>query len=138
MIHRDVKPANVLIDTLDNAYLTDFGIAADGQYLPRGLADSLSPVYRSPEQLRNEPVGPPSDVHALGVLVYTATTGQLPFPESNSPAEAADRILESPVPLVRLVRPDVPTGIDDVVQRATAKDPTDRFPTVAALRRSSP
>ena len=131
--HRDVKPSNVLIDTLDNAYLTDFGIAAGGQYLPPGLTGARSPAHQAPEQLVGEPVGPPADIHALGVLVYQATTGQLPFPASGSYSDAVRRILENPVPPVRLVRPDVPGGIDDVVQRATAKDPSARFPTATAL-----
>ena len=133
VVHRDVKPANVLIDPHGNAYLTDFGIAVEHRHEAVELAQAGSPAYASPEQLRGDAVGAPGDIHALGVLVYEAVTGQLPFPGAESSAALVHRVLHDPVPPARLARPELPVGVDAVIERATAKDPADHFATAADL-----
>ena len=135
VIHRDVKPANVFLDDEGNYYLGDFGIALEAAELgdPTAALSAGSPAYAAPEQLRRERVGPTADVHGLGISLYEALTAQLPFPQAASEAELLQRQLNQPIPSVRASRPDLPAGIDEVLAQATAKDPADRFPTVAEL-----
>jgi DNA-binding SARP family transcriptional activator len=99
VVHRDVKPANVFLDEAGNFYLGDFGIALEGADLadPAAALSAGSPAYASPEQLRREPVGPPADVHGLGVTVYEALTGQLPFPGAMTRADLLQRQLNEPI-----------------------------------------
>jgi WD40 repeat protein/serine/threonine protein kinase/DNA-binding SARP family transcriptional activator len=129
VIHRDIKPANILFDEAGNAYLSDFGIAkqlmGDLQLTAAG-AIMGTPDYISPEQLRDEPVGPPSDLYSLGAVLYETLTGERPFP--NVPiAMLLHKQLEEPFPPVSASRPDLPPQIDAVIQRATAKQPADRY-----------
>ena len=129
VIHRDVKSANILLDEQGYAYLTDFGIAHDG-VITHQPADSISigsPAYASPEQLRREPVGPPADVHGLGIVLYEVLTGRLPFGDAVDQAALVRRQLNDPLPSVLALRPDLPGGIDAVLARATAKRPADRY-----------
>ncbi len=132
VVHRDVKSANILLDDESNAYLSDFGIALEASEIADPLAalSAGSPAYASPEQLRREPIGPPADVHGLAIAVYEALTGRLPFPDEPNQAALLQRQLHDPIPPVRHVRSDLPTAIDDVLGRATAKAPTDRYQTV--------
>ena len=128
IVHRDVKPANILLDGADNAYLSDFGIAVEEQERldPEAWLSNGSPAYAPPEQLRRELVGAPADVHALGVSVFEALTGQLPFPGETTMAGLLERQLNDPIPLARSSNPDVPAAVDSVIQKATAKDPAAR------------
>ena len=136
VVHRDVKPANVLLDGDGNFYLGDFGIAID-QVQDEG--DSRrditvgSPAYASPEQLRRRVVGPATDVYSLGVTFFEAATGRLPYHTAGTAAELMERQLTEPLPSVSSQRPDLPSGIDDVLAVATATDPGDRFASVTAL-----
>jgi WD40 repeat protein len=132
-VHRDVKPENVLLDGEGNAYLTDFGIAKDVSN-PRATETGPlgTPVYLSPEQIRGEPVSPRTDVYALGVLIYEALTGRQPFPDG-SIAALLQKNLHDPLPSVRESRPELPGTIDEVLARATAKDPAARFDDVGAF-----
>ncbi|KAA3661930.1 MAG: hypothetical protein DWQ04_14920, partial [Chloroflexi bacterium] len=91
-----------------------------------------TPDYISPEQLRNELVSPPTDIYSLGAVLYEMLTGERPFP--NIPiAMLIKKQLEEPIPLVSASRPDLPRQIDTVIQRATAKQPSDRFSNALAL-----
>ncbi len=143
VVHRDVKPANILLDEDGNAYLSDFGIALEAAEAadPVAALSAGSPAYASPEQLRREPVGPSADIHGLAIAVYEALTGRLPFPDEPNQAALLKRQLHDPIPLVRQTRSDVPVGLDAVLQMATAKDPALRHQTVeefvAALRASA-
>lgn len=129
VIHRDVKPANILLDHSGNAYLSDFGIAVEEaeRVDPAAWLSNGSPAYAPPEQLLREPVGATADVFALAVTVYEALAGRLPFPGETSVASLLDRQLNEPIPLIRVSNPEVPSAVDAVVQRATAKDPNDRY-----------
>ncbi len=129
VIHRDVKPANVLLDEEGNAYLSDFGIAVEEaeRVDPEAWLSTGSPVYAAPEQLQRRGVGPAADVYALGVTVYEALAGEVPFPRETSRADLLVRQLRDPLPLLRGVRSDLPAAIDTVLRTATAKDPDDRY-----------
>jgi WD40 repeat protein len=135
VVHRDVKPANVLLDEAGNFYLGDFGIALEAAELsdPSAALSAGSPAYASPEQLRRQPIGPSADVHGLGISIYEALTGKLPFPSAISQADLLQRQLHDPIPLVRDERPEIPAGVDEVLAKATAKEPADRFQTIDEL-----
>jgi len=134
IVHRDVKPGNVLLDEDGNAYLTDFGVALDAGSPERSTGTMMrgTPAYLSPEQIRLEPASPRSDVYALGIVVFEMLTGEHPFPESSLTA-LLDRHAHDPLPSVRTVRPELPSGVDEVIRRATAKDAEDRFPETTAM-----
>jgi serine/threonine-protein kinase len=128
VVHRDVKPQNVLIDHEGTAKVTDFGIArtleeqgltADGRVL--GTTD-----YVSPEQALGKQVTGQSDLYSLGVVLYEMLTGELPYQGENQVAVAMKHVRES-VPDVRRLRPDVSAGLAAVIERATAKDLADRY-----------
>jgi len=121
IVHRDVKPGNVLLDEEGNAYLSDFGIASRVTDDAGGLLTS-SLAYLAPEELRGEPLTPSSDIFAVGVLVLELLTGVRP----------AGREL----PVLTDVRPDLPAELDEVVARATDDDPTRRYDRVEDLLRA--
>jgi len=130
VVHRDVKPQNVLIRD-GNAKVTDFGIArADGVEI--GTADTTTGTvlgtgdYISPEQARGERADEQSDVYSLGALLFELLTGHVPYPAESAVA-AAMRHTTDPVPDVLGERPDVPPRLATAVERALAKDPADRF-----------
>ncbi len=135
VVHRDVKPANVFLDDDGNFYLGDFGIALDAASVndPESALSAGSPAYASPEQLLRKPVGPGADVHGLAITLFEALTARLPFPDAANQAELLQRQLHDPIPLVGHLRADIPTGIDEVLQRATAKDPAARFAHIDAF-----
>ncbi|HET9249706.1 MAG TPA: protein kinase [Actinomycetota bacterium] len=133
IVHRDVKPENVLLDADGNAYLTDFGIAKDVSN-PQATSTGLlgTPVYLSPEQIRGEPVTPRTDVYSLGVLIFEALTGRQPFPDG-SIATLLHKNLHEPLPSVLESDPRLPAAVDGILARATAKDRSERFGDVAEL-----
>ncbi len=129
VIHRDIKPANILLDGADNAYLSDFGIATnEAERLdPEAWLSNGSPAYAAPEQLQRQPVGPAADLYAFGITVFEALTGRLPFGSETTMAGLLERQLHDPIPLVRSWRPELPSALDAVLQRATAKPAPDRY-----------
>ncbi|MFQ5923594.1 MAG: protein kinase, partial [Anaerolineales bacterium] len=130
IIHRDIKPENILLDEDRNAYLADFGIAKDVQLTDAALtdADSIvgSPDYIAPEQARKESVTPRTDIYSLGVVLYEMLTGEHPFPDLSA-VERLFKHLNEPVPEIDTLDPNVSAAINEVIQRATAKDPEQRF-----------
>jgi eukaryotic-like serine/threonine-protein kinase len=135
IVHRDVKPHNVLVDDERGAKVTDFGLARslelDHDITQTGTVMGTSD-YISPEQASGQPADERSDQYALGVLLYELLAGEVPFPAEGYMA-AAVRHLQDPVPSIRERRRDVSPKVDELIQRAMAKRPEDRFPTTAAL-----
>ena len=131
VVHRDVKPSNVLLDEEGNAYLSDFGVALDAGSRERtsGTIMRGTPEYLSPEQVRLDPATPSSDIYALGIVAYEMLVGDRPVPTSSHEG-LLDRHLHEPLPSVRRVRPELRPVVDDVIARASAKEATDRFPDV--------
>ena len=135
VVHRDVKPGNILLDEEDNAYLSDFGIAKDLLRAPEltgteGITGS--PAYVSPEQIQEQVVTPLSDVYSLGVVLYELLAGAHPF-AAEPLATLLAKHLNEPLPPVAELRPELSPAVDEVIQRATAKDPAERYPDPLAL-----
>ena len=131
VVHGDVRPANLLLDGDGSTYLADFAVA-----IPTAANETLpirSPGHAAPEVLRGDPPSPTSDVLSLGITSFEMLTGRLPFAETTDRVELVRRQLEEALPSVRATRSDLPPGVDDVIARATAKAPGDRFATVAGL-----
>jgi serine/threonine protein kinase/DNA-binding winged helix-turn-helix (wHTH) protein len=135
VVHRDVKPENIMFDSEGRAYLADFGIALEAaeRAHPEAALSEGSPLYASPEQLRREPVGPEADIFALGVVAYAMLIGRPPFADSRDEATRLRRHLEDPLPSVLASRPKLPAAIDRVLQIATAKQPDDRYPAASSF-----
>ncbi|MCP5097384.1 MAG: protein kinase, partial [Chloroflexi bacterium] len=136
IIHRDIKPANILLDEEGNAYLSDFGIAKDLKGDLNLTMDGTiigSPKYISPEQVRQEPVSPQTDIYSLGIVLYEILTGHPPFMD-DSIVDLVSRHLNDPLPSVLARQPALPATIDAIIQQATAKNPTDRFPDMLAFK----
>ncbi|MGE0706424.1 MAG: serine/threonine-protein kinase [Planctomycetota bacterium] len=135
VVHRDVKPANILVDPAGDPHLIDFGIALerDAERLTQTGGMVGTPGYMAPEQLSGaREQGPPADVWALGVLLYQALAEQLPFDASTS-AELIGAILAGdPEPLPPAGRRALP-GAQEVISRALARDPALRYPDGAAM-----
>jgi eukaryotic-like serine/threonine-protein kinase len=134
MVHRDVKPQNVLIDPEGRAKVTDFGIArtleADGLTKTGRVLGTTD--YVSPEQAMGHGVDARSDIYSLGVLLYEMLTGDVPFHAETVVGVAMKHVHEE-VPDVRTRRPEVSNALAAVVERATAKDPVTRYTSMAAL-----
>ncbi|MCX6398707.1 MAG: serine/threonine-protein kinase [Propionibacteriales bacterium] len=130
-VHRDVKPANLLVTPDRKVKVTDFGIAraADAVALTRTGSVMGTPQYLSPEQARGNPSTPASDVYSLGVVAFECLTGRRPF-DAETPVATALAHLQQPVPVLPST---VPAGLAAVVTRALAKDPADRYPDGAAF-----
>jgi eukaryotic-like serine/threonine-protein kinase len=136
IVHRDVKPANVLMGPDGDVKLADFGIAKRFDDLEASLTATGmvvgTPRYLAPEQARGLAAGPPTDVYAMGILLFEMLTGRLPF-EADTPVAVAARAADA-VPDVRSLRPDVPDGVAAAILRALATNPADRFADAAELR----
>ncbi|MET0729743.1 MAG: protein kinase, partial [Solirubrobacterales bacterium] len=134
LVHRDVKPQNVLIDSEGRAKVTDFGIAREleqdgltktGRVL--GTTD-----YVSPEQAMGQPVDDRSDIYSLGVLLYEMLTGDVPFKAETVVGVAMKHVNEQ-MPDVQRKRPEVSSALAAVIERATEKKPEKRYPEMAAM-----
>src|SRR5881628_3489603 len=133
IVHRDIKPHNVVVGRDGRLKVTDFGIARSGASQMTEVGSIIGTAqYLSPEQARGSPVDQTSDLYSVGVVLYEMLTGQVPF-TGDTPLEIAMKHLsEVPKPPSEL-RPEVPHDLDLVVLRALAKDPADRYESAEAM-----
>jgi Protein kinase domain len=135
LIHRDIKPQNILIDSGDHTYLADFGLikAPDDVARLTGTGQFIGTIdYVAPEQIQGEPATAASDCYALAAVLYECLTGEVPFPRPNEAATVHAHVVDPP-PRVTDRRPDLPSAIDDVITRGMAKDPAERPPAATEL-----
>jgi Tol biopolymer transport system component len=141
LVHRDVKPGNILVETVgwpeghEHCYLTDFGLtkhlaAPSGLTDPGGFAGTVD--YVAPEQIEGKPLDGRTDVYSLGCVLYRCLTGVAPFERENELAVIYAHLQESP-PRLRKLRPDLPAGVEDVIESALAKDVEERPATCTEL-----
>lgn len=128
IIHRDLKPQNILIDQNKNLKITDFGIATASFDNSLTQTNTLvgSVHYLSPEQARGSVATKRSDIYSLGIILYELLTGHVPFEGKNAVSIALQHFRDQ-IPSVRAVNPDIPQALENVVYKATAKDPRDRY-----------
>ena len=128
MIHRDIKPQNVLVTASGDLKVTDFGIARAASAVTNTASGAIfgTAGYISPEQALGEPVGPASDLYSLGVILYEMLTGELPFAADNSIAVCLKHVNEPPVP-PQLLNPEISEGMGALVLMLLAKRPGDRY-----------
>ncbi len=137
LVHRDVKPANILIASDERAVLADFGIAcALAEQREKGITQAGMGIgtaeYMAPEQACGEPVDHRADVYALGVVLFQALTGRVPFHATDAFSTAYMQVHEPP-PAPRSINPTIPESVEEVILRALAKDPAQRFQSAAAF-----
>lgn len=136
LVHRDVKPHNIIVSPEGGAKLVDFGIAAarGSATLTEGGSVLGTVHYVAPEQARGEPATPASDIYSLGVVLYEMASGRLPF-EGDTPIEIARKhVSEAPLPPSRF-NPRIPSGLERAILHALEKDPARRSPTGGQLAR---
>lgn len=128
VVHRDVKADNILMDEDGNAYLSDFGIAKEvGAEAGDGQGNLVgTPAYLAPEQIRGEGAGPLSDVYAFGIMLYEMLSGSRPFADETL-ATLVYKHLNEPLPMIDHDALNLPPAFNSIIQRATAKEPTERF-----------
>jgi len=135
IVHRDVKPSNVLLDRGNWALLTDFGVArmveATQELTGTGVGVG-TPAYMSPEQGQGKKVDRRSDVYSLGVVLYEMLTGRVPF-EAETPLAVVWKHVNEPLPLPRSINPEIPEAVERVVLKTMAKGPVDRFEKASLL-----
>ncbi|MBP6470084.1 MAG: protein kinase [Chloroflexi bacterium] len=136
MVHRDVKPANIMLNEDGRAILTDFGIVklVGGQTMAYTATGALigTPSYMSPEQAMGKPGDERVDIYALGVLLFQMTTGQLPY-SADTPLAVIMQHVNTPIPEPAQFNPNVPPELQDIIIRALAKNPDDRYQTAKIM-----
>lgn len=137
VIHRDIKPGNVLLTEEGRPVLADFGLAwlLEGAHLTLTGGVIGTPEYMSPEQAAGEPIDHRSDVYALGVVLYEMLIGERPF-VAETPIGVLLKHLQDPAPSVLIARPELPAAVDEVVSRVLVKDPNERFSSAGELARA--
>lgn len=136
MLHRDIKPANIMLNERGTAVLTDFGIAkimSGPSYTATGAMIG-TPAYMSPEQGIGQPGDERSDLYSLGVLFYQLATGVLPY-DADTPLAVVLKHVNEPIPSPKAVNPDLPPAIEEIIFKAMAKDPDDRYQSVHEFAR---
>jgi len=137
VIHRDVKPSNILIDKGGDAYLTDFGLARLAES-SGSLTGSLllgTPAYVSPEQARSERLDARTDQYSMGVILFQLVTGRLPF-ETDTPMATVMKHMREAPPQPRSLNPELPPAAEKVILKCLAKMPGDRFSSVGEAART--
>jgi serine/threonine-protein kinase len=135
IIHRDVKPSNFLYDSTGEIFLSDFGIAKSKPFTD-DEGDWLvgTPAYMCPEQIKGQVTDGRSDIYSLGIVLYRLLTGQLPF-EADTTTALINAHVDLPVPDLRAIKKNIPSVWQEVVGKAMAKDPNDRYPTAGDFAR---
>ncbi|MCE2989225.1 MAG: protein kinase domain-containing protein [Burkholderiales bacterium] len=135
VIHRDIKPQNILLSDRDDIKISDFGTAQISQATHTQIDGFVgSPAYMAPEQINEEPSSVQTDIYSLGVTMYELLTGRLPFQAANYVAMINKVLNEEPTP-IKLIRPDLPDALVRIVEMAMAKDPAKRYPAWYAMAR---
>ena len=132
IVHRDLKPGNILFDEYNNPYISDFGIAKFA-HAPIHLTSSGiigTPTYMSPEQAQGEDVDGRSDIYSLGVILFEMLSGKTPF-EATTPLVMAMKHATEPAPNILDINPNLPHGVDAVLEKVLAKDPNQRYSSAA-------
>ncbi|MEQ8675514.1 MAG: protein kinase [Aggregatilineales bacterium] len=132
VIHRDIKPGNILIDSEENVLLADFGIAKISDSNMTGTGVVGTPAYMAPEQAQGTGVDKRIDIYALGVVVYQMITGTQPY-SAATPMQLLVKVIQDPVPNILTVQSDLPVALSQVMRRVLAKDPDDRYQTATAF-----
>jgi serine/threonine protein kinase len=134
IIHRDLKPGNILYDQFNEPYISDFGIAklTESQTNVTGSAIVGTPAYMSPEQAQGEGIDGRSDIYGLGVILFELLTGQQPY-HGDTPMSVVVKHITDPVPHILDVKPDLPPDIEDIIEKAMAKDRNERYQNVQSL-----
>lgn len=135
VVHRDLKPQNVLLDSQNNIQITDFGLAKlldEKTSLSQSGGARGTPAYMSPEQWMGEPIDRRTDLYCLGVMLFEMLTGRLPF-NAQTPYAVMQMHVSQPPPSISALREDLPYSLEGVMLRALAKDPADRFPSAGRL-----
>jgi serine/threonine protein kinase len=131
VIHRDVKPSNVMFDNYQNAFLVDFGLVklidTSSSHLTGAGIILGTPAYMAPEQWRDENLSPGLDQYALAIVTYQLLSGRLPFDADTSPYELMHQHCEVQPPDIHEIKQDLPAQISAVLQKAMSKDPADRY-----------
>lgn len=138
LVHRDVKPSNVLLDERGNCLLTDFGLArmveASVNLTTTGTIMG-TPAYMSPEQGSGLPIDGRSDLYALGVILYELATGRVPY-KAETPIAVIFKHIQDPLPPARSLNPELPESLERVILKALAKSPVDRYQTADEMVRA--
>ena len=134
VIHRDIKADNIMLDDDGNAYLGDFGIAKELGSEENLTKDNVigTPAYLPPEQIRGEAITPQSDIYTFGIMLYEILTGRRPFTDL-TPMSLLYKHLKEPLPMIDHDHLNLPPSINVIIQRATAKDPSVRYPDAVSL-----
>lgn len=135
IIHRDLKPPNILFGQFGDAHLSDFGLTrmqeAWAKYSGSGVVGD--PAHLSPEQARHDAaITSRSDIYALGVILFEMVSGRQPY-QADTPAALAIKHIDAPIPRLSTLNPNLHPGLDDIIARALAKDPNERYKTASEL-----
>ena len=136
IIHRDIKPQNIMVQPDGNIKVMDFGIArAKNSHLTADNSVLGTAHYVSPEQTKGQPLGPTSDIYSLGIVMYEASCGKVPFDGDDAISVALKQVNEQPVPPSQ-VNPNVDPQLEAIILKCLMKDPAQRFQTADELRRA--